>query len=692
MFPTLTERAKTWFAVLVLVCGLTAHLLLARQGWAMPGMLGHGFRQAQTALTIETLRQDGFRLDYETPVLGKPWSIPMEFPLYQWLAAELGRATGWPTVQAGRAVSLATFYLGLPALWLLLRSIGAGRGRACMLLLPVLATPVYVFYSRAVLIESLAWAASAWFLACAWRWHRGGGLGWLAGAWCAGTLAALVKGTTWAVFLVPLAVGLLAGAWRAEGGGRWIRGLATALRRGLLLVGPPLVVGLLWVAYADRVKAENPLAAFLTSGHLALFNFGTLAERCDPAFWREIGGHWARTSMPWWALLAGAVGFVATVPRWRWAALALLGGFLAGPLVFANLYQIHDYYHYATAGFIAVAAGMVWLGVSDRGGWWRWLGWAVFVAAPAGQGLTYWQEYHAMQVQPFEGTGPLATEIRQLTRPQDVIVVHGTDWSSELPFYAQRRALVIPDGQQAIAPEAVEANIRRLHDEPVALVVFLGAARERRELIERRIRDFALWPTPLFSVGEAEVYAAESDLVRMTAIMRTDTPASGVQFHGGGPTVAVSPDVQPLGARRFAGAFPDYRPTPERGVLPFGYILLNENGRRLFVANVPTELYFPLPAEAHRVALTYGVYEEAFSHAEFGGIRFVVELRTPGSVPVVLLDDWIGAAEDPAEAGHRKRELVLPAGATGEVVFRTLPGPDGNGAYGWGLLRQFEIR
>ena len=83
-----------------------------------------------------------------------------------------------------------------------------------------------------------------------------------------------------------------------------------------------------------------------------------------------------RTSMPWWTLLAGAVGFVATVPRWRRAALAALGGFLAGPLVFANLYQIHDYYHYATAGFLAVAAGMVWLGVTERGGWWRWPGWA----------------------------------------------------------------------------------------------------------------------------------------------------------------------------------------------------------------------------------------------------------------------------------------------------------------------------
>ena len=129
------------------------HFFVARQGWENSGLLGHGFRQAQTAITIDAMRQDGFRLDYATPVLGKPWSIPMGFSLYQWLAVQVGELTGWSTAQAGRAVSLASFYLELPALWLVLRSIGAGRGRACLLLLPVLATPVYIFYSRAVLIE-----------------------------------------------------------------------------------------------------------------------------------------------------------------------------------------------------------------------------------------------------------------------------------------------------------------------------------------------------------------------------------------------------------------------------------------------------------------------------------------------------------------------------------------------------------
>jgi hypothetical protein len=690
MCVTRSPRAQTIAAVLLLLLALTAHLGCALRGWEIPGLLGHGFRQAQTALTIDAMRQDGFRFDYATPVLGKPWSIPMEFPLYQWLAVQVGTLTGWPTAQAGRAVSLGAFYLALPGVWLALRALGAGRTRAGLALLPVFATPVYLFYSRAVLIESLAWAGSVWFLAAALHWRRNPTHRWLALAWVSGTLAALVKGTTWAVFLPPLALALMACSRRAPADGR-VRALVTELGRGAWLAGPPLALGLLWVAYADAVKSGNPLAAFLLSGNLSGFNFGSWAERFDPAFWREIVGHWSRTAMPWWSLLIAGVALVATPARWRGVCLTALAGFLAGPLVFSNLYRLHDYYHYATAGFLAVAAALALLGVTERGGWWRWLGAAGFATVIAGQGTAYRKEYLGMQTQPFFGTGPLATQIRCLTGPNDVIVVHGTDWSSELPYYAQRRALVVPDGQLAVAPEAVAANIRLLRDEHVALVIFAGPTSARRDLIERRIRDFALWPEPLFRLGETVVYAAESDCVRMAAILRSDGAAPGVEPVSPGPVVIGSPELQPLGARRFAGAFPDFKPTPERGVLPFGYILCHEGDRRLFVANVPTELQFPVPVAAHEVALAYRVFGEAFEHIDFEGVRFVVELRGPVGT-TTLLDEWIGADSLPEERGVRERVLALPPGATGEVVFRTLPGLTGNVAFGWALLERFEVR
>jgi hypothetical protein len=40
-------------------------------------------------------------LAYETPVWGYPWSIPMEFPIYQWIVALFG-LIGIPIETAGR--------------------------------------------------------------------------------------------------------------------------------------------------------------------------------------------------------------------------------------------------------------------------------------------------------------------------------------------------------------------------------------------------------------------------------------------------------------------------------------------------------------------------------------------------------------------------------------------------------------
>jgi hypothetical protein len=43
----------------------------------------HGFRQTQTAITSYWMMQEGWQLDYQTPVAGYPWAIPFEFPLIQ---------------------------------------------------------------------------------------------------------------------------------------------------------------------------------------------------------------------------------------------------------------------------------------------------------------------------------------------------------------------------------------------------------------------------------------------------------------------------------------------------------------------------------------------------------------------------------------------------------------------------------
>ena len=114
--PRAARMAFGWF---VLCVGF--HFWGVGVGWESKNLPGVEFRQAQTALSALFIKQENnFSPAYPTPVLGKPWSIPMEFPLYQWTVVVVGKLTGLGLTKSGRAVSIGCFYLMLPAIYLLL--------------------------------------------------------------------------------------------------------------------------------------------------------------------------------------------------------------------------------------------------------------------------------------------------------------------------------------------------------------------------------------------------------------------------------------------------------------------------------------------------------------------------------------------------------------------------------------------
>ena len=101
---------EAWLALAVFAACLGFHFRGALVGWQSRNLPGVEYRQAQTAISAFYINQeDNFSLAYPTPVLGKPWSIPLEFPLYQWTVVSVSRVTGLSLTKAGRAVSLACF-------------------------------------------------------------------------------------------------------------------------------------------------------------------------------------------------------------------------------------------------------------------------------------------------------------------------------------------------------------------------------------------------------------------------------------------------------------------------------------------------------------------------------------------------------------------------------------------------------
>ena len=199
---SLSSRWTIWVFLLALV----GHAYFATYNWSWGFMAGHEFRQAQTAIITDYIdRQDNFGTYYETPILGKPWAFPLEFPFYQWSVVGVMRALDVKIFEAARMVSLGSFYLALPAFWLLLGSFGQSDARRWLVLAVVLFCPAFIFYSRAFLIDPMATMFSAWFLAGFVRLMDTRRWPWLLDCALTGTLAALIKSLVFAVWLFPAA-------------------------------------------------------------------------------------------------------------------------------------------------------------------------------------------------------------------------------------------------------------------------------------------------------------------------------------------------------------------------------------------------------------------------------------------------------------------------------------------------------
>ncbi|HEY8381988.1 MAG TPA: hypothetical protein VIL09_07560 [Microvirga sp.] len=418
-----------------------------------------GNRQAQTAISAAAIAAGGPWLAYETPILGAPWSLPFEFPTYQLIVAGVHRL-GVPLEAAGRAVSFV-FHLATlaPLLWLV-RTLALGRETALMVAILFLASPLYLYWGRAVMIESTALFFSVSWLALLAAFLREPRALLLAGAVAAGCLATLTKATTWPPFAL-LGFGLAAmRAWQWFRAGE-IRSRLWVLAGCAALALLPLAAAYEWTAFTDRVKALNPFAARLTSDALTRWNFGTLEQRTSLTFWRDIIGGRALFDLFGYALPLAGLALLGALARRRYAALtgACLVAYISAPLVFTNLHVIHSYYQAANGVLGLAAVGLALAALAEAGRARTALG--LLVAIVIGQ-AAYFQVHYAREIQldaRFGAVYRAAQAARAHTQPSDAILVLGQDWSSEALYYAGRRGLtLIAWTPRALMRQSLAAN------------------------------------------------------------------------------------------------------------------------------------------------------------------------------------------------------------------------------------------
>ncbi|RDS83415.1 hypothetical protein [Dyella psychrodurans] len=406
----------------------------------------YAFRQTQTAISVYWMLKGDSWLAYATPVLGAPWALPFEFPLYQWIVALLAECCPFLSLdEAGRLVSEFFFFACLWPLWRISTHCKSGRSlfRICAGLL--LCSPIYVFWSRSFMIESTALFFSLWFVASITDYVNAPSAYGFAETTITGALAACIKITTFVGFSFAGALVVLYILYANRNNNSLKRQLFIIAAMALTIV---IAIASLyaWTHFSDGLKMKNILATGYTSEALKTWNFGTLAQRKSPDLRMTIFRRAPNEALGTWLfVLALTVLALRKLSRPQLLAYGLLLFLFAAPFfVFPNLHVIHHYYQYANSIFLVLAAAYLIFCIAHKR---PKLLTALLLCAISFDAYGYVKFfYQSIKPQNRELQVLLASYARRNVNPDDVVAGFGLDWSSEVPYYAERRALLISNG------------------------------------------------------------------------------------------------------------------------------------------------------------------------------------------------------------------------------------------------------
>ena len=400
----------------------------------------HSFRQTQTAFQTLSLSEGwGTILRPGMPVLGQPWQVPFEFPLFQQSAALIMKIFSLDIDFANRSTSLTWFSLCVLMIYHISRFF-VGRFPSIISSIAFSISPLSLQWSRASLIEYCALFFSLFFLYSALRLlHRQRAkVQWGLVCIFSGVLAGLVKSTTFLVFCGIAVILTLA----------YLKSLSAIQTRKIEVslisfASMTSFFGIfLWNSHADRIKNQSKLTSFLNSNELREWNFGTLAQRKVMSNWDIILDRINSYVLPIWLIALGIV-FLLVAKRHRWISLTLLASVIVTILIFFNLYVVHDYYLVALSAQFAILVGLMvdCLLSFQRLTRIRYLTAFLMLFVVSYSSISQ-GEYRQLS----RGDLPsFSNELVNLSGPDQRIFIAGYGWEPTILYYLNRRGIALDD-------------------------------------------------------------------------------------------------------------------------------------------------------------------------------------------------------------------------------------------------------
>ena len=330
---------------LLLFCSSIIPLYFLYLSWDTLIIDHMGFRQTQTALTTFWISSSSI-FEFITPVFGYPWSIPLEYPIYQIIVSVLSDLSSLSLENSARLVSIFSFYLALLPIHYLLKD---GIRDHLIFYIFYLSSPILLFFSHTFLIESFSFLLSVSVLASFIFFTEKKSLRTAFLFICIAALCGLQKITGLMASLIGCGVYSLFILYNTHKSelGKKVTVLAIVFIFSIIL---PIA----WVLYTDEFKSSGYITSFVTSEALSNWNYGTLSQRLDVSNLAKVFGFRL-------VILGGMVTIFARLIFYKLKcihensiAISSMCAGLFGPIVFFNLYLVHDYYMIASIGFIGL--------------------------------------------------------------------------------------------------------------------------------------------------------------------------------------------------------------------------------------------------------------------------------------------------------------------------------------------------
>lgn len=416
----------------------------------------HAFRQTQTALTAYWILVEGWNLAYQTPVVGYPWSIPFEFPIYQSTVAAITAFSGFELAPIGRFVS----YLFLIAVvWpaaMIKQRLDLPKFFPWVFCALLWTTPLYLYWGRTFMIET---AAMFFTLACLPFGidiiRKEGGWATIICYIALGSSAVAQKGTTGGPVILFLLAALIVYNYKLCVND--LRKYRDILFR-LFVLGLPLLIGIVWNNYADLVKSANKFGALLTTSALNAWNFGTLGQRLDINTWITL--LWQRSGLlNFFGLLVMSAAIIFSLSSGKAGAkrsyyarviLIAMALYFLPFLLFTNLHYIHDYYQAANLVFLIAALAVAISGILSIPPRVAILTSALTIFIVTINIFSYQGAYALVASRKLEELAKGSVQafnvgnyLHYHTPEGSALAIFGQDWSSEIAFHSRRKAITV---------------------------------------------------------------------------------------------------------------------------------------------------------------------------------------------------------------------------------------------------------